>query len=448
MDQLKEDFKKIVEIAQQDKAEVELLLSNQENLILKYSQKKLTKFESTLSLMAGLRVILGSKQGYAYTENLSAEALFRTYKEALNNAKSLTSVPGESALPLARPQSKIPRLDLYTPVEIPLEKKMEIARSLEQACLSADSRVDSVPYSGFSEVVSTTRVINSAGLDQKYQQNYYSGYCYPLVKSTDSSKMSGDSFFLRSFKDIDVEKLAQESVHKAISRLGAKKIPTGNYAVVIDREQFPMIMAMFADYLSAKKVEEGKSLFHDRLNKKVSSELLSVTDDPLDPCSPAARPFDDEGSPSQKTPLIERGILTHFLTNLEYAKKMQIPHTANASRSPSSTMDIAPSNLVISQGEKTLQELLTIHEQVIYLTHFSGGLHSGYKESTGDFSMPAEGFLYEKGLCLHPIDQTVMSGNILDLLLNIEELGCEYGKPNQSMMSPDVLIKSVGFAGI
>ncbi|MGZ3805430.1 MAG: metallopeptidase TldD-related protein, partial [Pseudobdellovibrionaceae bacterium] len=66
---------------------------------------------------------------------------------------------------------------------------------------------------------------------------------------------------------------------------------------------------------------------------------------------------------------------------------------------------------------------------------------------TGDFSMPAEGFLYEKGKMVGPVDQFVMSGNILDLLLEIDELGNEYAKPGNSLLCPDVLVKSLSFAG-
>lgn len=446
MDLMKQNFEKIVALAKQDGAKVEMLISGGESLDIGFSKKKLDSFESTQTQMAGLRVILGANQGYAYTENLSDESLLRTYKEALNNAKTLQK--GESVeLPLVRPQSVNSMSHLYNVESIDMEKKMAVARELEEKCLLKDPRVQSVPYSSFTEAVSFKRILNSEGLDQEFKQSYFSGYSYPLAKEGESSKMDGEGFFVRSFKDIDTEKVASKGVDKAVSRLGAKSLPTGKYAVVIDRTQFSMILQMIASYFSAKEVHEGKSLFAGKLGQKMAGEKFQLIDDPFEPTGSAVRPFDDEGAPSQKTVLFENGSLKNFLTNLEYSVKMKLPHTAHAARSPASQQSIAPTNMVVAKGTKSLQELLASSEKVVHLTKFAAGLHAGFKDSTGDFSMPAEGFLYENGQKVSAIDQFVMSGNVLDLLKDIEDLGNEYDKPGSSMICPDVLVKPQSFAG-
>ncbi|WP_374078292.1 TldD/PmbA family protein [Bdellovibrio bacteriovorus] len=446
MDTIKQNFQKIADQAKQDGAKVEMLISGGESINIGYSKKKLESFESTQSQMAGLRVILGANQGYAYTENLSDESLLRTYREALNNAKTVQK--GETQeVPLLKPQSIQPMSHLYRPEEIAMDKKMEVARLLEEQCLEKDARIQSVPYSNFSETVSFKRILNSEGLDQEFKQNYFSGYAYPLAKEGESTKMDGEGFFVRSFKEINTQKVADEGVGRALARLGAQKLPTGQYAVVIDRTQFPMMLQMITDYFSAKEVHEGKSLFDGKLGQKIASEKFQLIDDPFEPTGSAVRPFDDEGAASQKTVLFENGVLKNFLTNLEYSKKMNLPHTAHARRSPASQQGIAPTNLVVAKGTKSLQDLLSAYDKVVHLTEFSAGLHAGFKESTGDFSMPAEGFLYENGKRVGPVDQFVMSGNILDLLREIEDLGNEYGKPGSSTICPDVLVKPLSFAG-
>jgi len=446
MDTLKESFNKIANAARGEGAKVELLLSRGENLNLGYSQRKLEKFQSTQTQMAGLRVILGASQGYAYTENLSEEALLRTYKEALSNAKTLQSSEKHD-IPLAKPQSIKDMSSLYKPENIAMDKKMEVAKLLEEVCLNQDPRIQSVPYSSFTEGMSVKRILNSEGLDQEFKQSYYSGYAYSLAKEGENSKLDGDTFFTRAFKEIDPTKVAKESVRKAVGRLQAQKLKTGNYAVVIDREQFSNVMMMFTNYLSAQEVYENKSLFKGKLGQKLASEKFQVVDDPFAENGTSTRPFDAEGAPSQKTVIFEKGVLKNFLTNLEYAQKMNLPHTAHAARSPASAMSISATNLVVEKGSKNLQELLAKYDKVVHLTEFAGGLHSGFKESTGDFSMPAEGYLYENGKMATAIDQFVMSGNILDLLLDIDELGNEHSKPGSSLICPDVLVKSVSFAG-
>ncbi|KHD87074.1 MAG: peptidase [Bdellovibrio sp. ArHS] len=445
MDTIKTNFEKIAQQARLDGAKVEMLLSGGESLSIGYQKKKLDAFESTQSQMAGFRVILGGNQGYAYTENLSEESLLRTYREALNNAKTVQKGEGFE-VPLAKP-SAFQAMNLFNPENIEMDKQMEIARLLEEKCLDKDARVQSVPYSNFDSSISFKRILNSEGLDQEFKQTYYSGYAYALAKEGESSKMGGEGFFARKFSDINVDEVVREGVQNAVDRLGAQKLPTGKYAVVIDRTQFPMILAMINDYFSAKEVHEGKSLFAGKLGQKIASDKFQLVDDPFELRGSAVRPFDDEGAASQKTVLLEKGILKNFLTNLEYSKKMNLPHTANASRSPASQSSIAPTNLIVAKGTKSLQELLSSYDKVVHLKEFSGGLHAGFKESTGDFSMPAEGFLYENGKRVGAIDQFVMSGNVLELLRDIEELGNEYNKPGSSRICPDVLVKSLSFAG-
>lgn len=446
MDAIKDNFQKIVSQAKKDGVRVELLIAGGESISIGYQKRKLDSFESTQSQVAGFRVIDGANQGYAYTENLAEESLLRTYQEALNNAKTVQSKT-KFEIPLTKPGQKLQTLDVNNTEDVPMNEKIAIAEKLEGLCLDADQRIQAVPYSGFSQSSHFKRILNSEGLDQEFKQSFYSGYSSALAKEGESSKVGGERFFARRFKDIDVEKVVQKSVEKALSQLGAERPATGNYPVVIDRSQFPMVVAMFESYLSAQEVDEGKSLFDKKLGEKIAGAKFTLTDDPFEIRGGGLRPFDDEGSPSQKTVLFENGVLKNFLTNLEYSKKMDLPHTSNASRSPASSMGIGSSTLVISKGTQSLEELLKMYPKVIHMTKFAGGLHAGYKETTGDISMPAEGFLYENGKKVAAIDQFVMSGNVLDLLKDIEELSNEYNREGSSTICPDVLVKSMSFAG-
>ncbi|HEY1079520.1 MAG TPA: TldD/PmbA family protein [Bdellovibrio sp.] len=446
MDTIKTNFQKISEQARRDNAKVEMLIAGGENISIGFSKKEMKSFESTQSQVAGLRVITGSNQGYAYTENLSEESLLRTYREALNNAQTVRST-NTAEIPLVKPLPVQTMEELYKPQEVPMEKKIAVARDLEGKCLSKDPRIQSVPYSGFSESVSFKRVLNSEGLDQEFKQNYYSGYTYALAKEGGSTKTSGEGFFVRSFVDIKVDEVVDEGVRKVLANLGAQKLPTGKYAVVIDRSQFPMVLQMLSSYLSAKTVHEGKSLLQGKLGQKIASEKFQLIDNPFETSGAAVRPFDDEGAPSQKTVLFENGVLKNFLTNLEYAQKMNLPHTAHASRSPASELGISPTNLVMAKGTAKLSDLVKRYDKVLHITKFEAGLHSSFKSSTGDISMPSSGFLYENGQCVGPVEQFVVAGNVLELLQNIEELGNEYNKPGNSMICPDVLVKPMSVAG-
>lgn len=444
MDTLKQNFETLNKQAQTDGVKLELLVSGGEKLGIKFSRKKMDSFENTQSRVAGVRVIHGGNQGYAYTENLSLESLMRTYKDALANAKTVVSSGGEVSL--VKPM-QTQDMNLFNPESVEMDKKINIARQLEDECFNKDKRVEAVPYSQFAEASSFTRILNSEGLDKEFKQSYYIGYTYPLLKEGESSKTGSDFFITRKFADINVEKVVNNCLRKAAQLLNAQPLETGRYAVVIDRDEMPTILAMLSSYFSAKKVDEGKSLLGGKLGQKIVSDKLTLKDDPFFAGSMAVRPFDDEGAPSQVTSLIEKGVLKNYLTNLEYAAKMKLPHTAHAARSPASEMSISPSTLIVEKGSAQLEDMLKAFDKVIHLTKFTAGLHAGFKDTTGDFSMPAEGLLYENGKLVGPVEQFVMAGNILQLLGDIELLGHEWGNPAQGRVAPDILFKPQSFAG-
>lgn len=446
MDYIKDHFSKIVKLAEDKKAQVELLFSESEKLNLGYKQKKLDKFESIQSQIAGLRVVVGSSQGYAYTENLSEASLLNTFNEAYNNAKANAQTADQTnkLINLVKPQViKITEPDF---IEISIAEKKSVAEKLESNCLGQD-KIQSVPWAGFSENQGAIRVLNSNGVDCKYKYQFYSAYTYPLAKDGESSKMGGDSMVARDFKGIKVDEITTEAVKRAKEKLNAKTLKTGNYATVITADEFVTMINMFENYFSAKQVFEGKSLLKGRVGEKIASSLFTLIDNPLEETLPGYRPFDSEGATSQKTTLIDQGELKTFITNLEYSEKMNLPHTAHAARSPAGTMSIGCSNLVVPKGTESLEQLIAKNKTTVVITEFTGGLHAGYNETTGEFSMPAEGLLYEDGKLVGPVDQFVVSGNILESLKKITALSNKLNNGSSGRSCPDVLISSLSFAG-
>lgn len=445
MDQIKESFLKISKLAESKKAQVELLYTESETLKLGYKKTKLDKFESIQSQIAGLRVLVGPSQGYAYTENLSDSSLLNAFNEAFNNAQAnAKSAADNKPLSLVKPEAmKIAEPQFSS---VPIEEKKKIAAELESQCLSVD-KIQSVPWGGFSESQGAVRVLNSAGVDCQYKYQGYSAYAYPLAKDGESSKMGGEAISTKDFKDIKVNEITSTAVKKAKEKLNAQPLKTGNYACVITSDEFTTMINMFEGYFSAKQVYEGKSLLKGRLGEKIASPIFTLVDNPLDETTTGYRPFDSEGAPSKKTTLIENGEFKTFITNLEYAEKMNLPHTAHAARSPAGTMSIGCSQLYVPAGKDSLETLIAKNKKTVVITEFTGGLHAGYNETTGEFSMPAEGLLYEDGKLVGPVDQFVVSGNILETLKKIVGLSNKLNNGSSGRICPDVLIDSLSFAG-
>jgi len=445
MSTIENTFSDIKSLAKKNNVEVELLITGNERLRLGYQQRKLDKYEATQSQIAGFRVLNGPSCGYSYAENLSDESLKRAFSEALTNSQTIKKEGVSIDLP--KPSVSKDMSHLYQPESVAVEKKHEVARELEARALERDARVTHVPYSGFIEEESWFRVMNSQGLDQQFKRTYYSGYSYPLAKQGEKSKCDGESFFVTKFADVDVAGTVDTAVDKVLKLLSAQQLKTGNYPVVLDKEIVGTFLQMLTDYFSAKSVEKGSSLLAGKLGQKIASTKFSLVDDPFDEHCTGTRPFDSEGSPSVVTPLFENGVFKNFLTNVEYAKKMNLPLTASASRSPTSTMGIGVSNLIIQKGQDSLLSMFKKADEMIYLTNIDGGLDAGFKEATGDFSLPAQGYLVKNGEIVGSVDQFVVSGNVLDLIAKIEGVGDTYNKSGSAERAPDLFISELSFAG-
>lgn len=447
-DSIRESFEKIAAWARRDGVGAEMLVQGGDRLSLGFVNRAMQKFESSSLTTAGIRIVDGPAQGYSSTENLSAEALERAYREALENTRMLKGVVQGDKIPLAKP-SALPdaMTDLDRPQEIEMDRKIAVARELESKALEKDPRIQRVPYSGYTESRGWVRILNTEGLDRFHRVTAHSGYAYPLAKEGDSSKMDGQSFFERDFEAIRADKVAEEAALRALSRLNAKQLPTGRLPVLIDREVSSTFVGMLVESLSAKSLLEKRSLLQGRSGQKVISGLLSLIDDPFDRAGTGARPFDDEGSPSMRTVFFENGVLKNFMTNLELARKMSLPHTAHASRGPGSEMDVAPSNLIVPLGRTSREELFKKAPRLLWLTEIAGSLHAGYKEASGDISLPCEGFLIENGEIVGPVDQFVLAGNALDLLRDVVAVGDTYSKTPSSFRVPDLLVSELSVAG-
>src|SRR5690606_14891062 len=139
--------------------------------------------------------------------------------------------------------------------------------------------------------------------------------------------------------------------------------------------------------------------------------LLTLIDHPLLGYAFNSRPFDFEGTVSQPHTLIENGVLKTFLTNSYYAHKLGLENTGNAMRSPSTRLGIAASNLIVQPGQASFEELVQLHPKMIAITSLKG--MAGFDSVSGQFSIEAEGNLYENGERVSALKNFVVSGNVM-----------------------------------
>jgi len=122
-----------------------------------------------------------------------------------------------------------------------------------------------------------------------------------------------------------------------------------------------------------------------------------------------------------------------------------LPHTAHAIRG-GGEMGVAPTNLIVRRGTTSFEDLTRLSTETLVITNIDA-IHSGVKSSTGDFSLPASGFLYRNGEKIAPIHQFVMSGNVIALLAKVSQISNRWNDNGESTRSPDFFVPEMSIAG-
>ena len=389
-----------------------------------------------------LRVSLGGKDGYAYTEALAdPEGLVA---RAMDNARAIENeddhpMQGKSTYPkLERPERKC---DSLTERE-----KIELAGKLEKAMLAADKRVERAMYSAVESDSREIFISNTLGLDAHGERRSVDCLAMPVTREGDDVR---NKFSFRVGDEIfDYETCAKEAVAETVALHGAAPVSAGKYKVLIRNDAMGDMLSAFSSMFSAEAAQKGLSLLKDKTGESIASSSISIIDDPLMADNP--REFDDEGVPSVKTTVVENGVLRSFLHNLKTAKKAGVPSTSNGGRAGvASPVDIMPSNFYIAAGSASFEEMVNELCDGLIITDVSG-LHAGLNPVSGEFSLIAQGRLVSGGKIVRPVDQITVAGSFMELMQSVETVGSDlrFGPSGGARIgSPSLLIKELTISG-
>jgi PmbA protein len=427
--------------------DVEVYARRDVGLQLKAQKGELESFQRSDSVGVGVRVLLGERVGYAYTENLDKASLARVLDEAASNAEIVEPEPGaglakEQPLDGTAPVLYNPKLD-----EVPLAEKIALAKKLEETAYATDKRIRTVPYSSYSDSTSFVRIANSKGVDRSYRSN--AAFAFSYATEGTENKVAFESQATRDFASLDVDLVAGVAARHAVARLGSKQMTSGHFPVVFSPQAMAELLSTYSVMFSAKSAQEGKSLLAGQEGQTIASGLFRLVDDPLLATGFATRPFDDEGVPSRSLVLVENGVFKSFLHNTQTANHAGVASTGHAARgSYKGTLAVAPSNFFVPAGTTRFDELVAGPGAVLVIDDLQG-LHAGTNTISGDFSLQAQGFLYQDGQLAHPVHNFTVAGNFLTMLKDIVALGDDlrFFPQGAYIGSPSVKVKDLAIAG-
>ncbi len=392
----------------------------------------------------GIRIFQEGRPGISFTEKLSSQSLNQTLEDALSNAEITDSMVLD--LPEKFPVQEMD-LGIYDPEvnKVSFEQMIHLGMELEKLAKSKDVRVENVPYLGVSKSESFSVFRNSKGVSFDRMSNSTSAYVGVTAAQGDQKKMGFYSNSYKSFSEFNPEFMAGEAVLRATELLGASSIQGGTYPVVFSNRVSPSIIGMFLSPYYAEVVQKGQSRLAGKVGDQISSEIFTILLDPHVAGMPGSRLYDGEGVPTEKLELVSQGKLNTYLYNLESASKDKVKPTGHGSRSYAGKAGTGVSNLFVKKGDSPLTRLLRAYPECIYITRLEGG--SGCSAISGDISIGVQGFLYQNGIRIRPLDKITLSGNYFDVLHKIEDISNEYSDSYSSMKVPDILISSMNISG-
>ena len=407
---------------------------------------EITQYSANTTRGLGFRAMLENRMGYASTEAFDDLAVEQLVEGVVNSARYCEDT---DEVFMHDGIDTVPNLCLYNPdlEKVSPEEKLDFVLRLEQEAKKYDARIERVGDSTVFSSRATLHIMNTLGLEREYTRNDCGAFLQPVAHEGESISTGVGIAVNRDFSALDPEKIATEAAQIAVGGLHAMSIPSGSYRVIFENIAMVDLLGVFSGVFSAENTQKGLSLLQGKIGEDIAASILSLVDDPLMETGLSSRPFDAEGVASKKHILIEKGKLCTFLHNLKTAHKDGVASTGNAGKAGyAGAVQIAPSNLYIVPGEKSLQEMMSAVGEGIVVTDVSG-LHAGANAISGDFSLLSKGFFFQNGKKQKPVEQITVAGNFFEVLKSMRAIGDDLRFPKGGIGSPSVDVGELSVGG-
>jgi PmbA protein len=410
----------------------------------------------------GLRAWIGKRVGYAYGTDLSSAGIATLAERAAEAARvadedEFAGPPSPADAPLGPAPAVAEKsasqgaegLSDPTIAEWSTGQLAELALEIERAALGADARIAGVEQAVYADSGERVAIASSTGIEGEYSISSCYGYVQALAAS-DDGRETGLGFGLgRGPSALEPASIGREGAERALAMIGAEKPRSRSCPVVLDPTVAASFVGLIGRGLSASAVQRGRSPFAERVGEEVAGEALTLHDDGLDPEGFASAPFDAEGVPRRRTPLIEERALRTYLYDAYTARRGRAESTGNASRAGyRSQPSVSASNLVVAPGPLGFEELLREAGEAVLVTDVAG-LHSGVNPVSGVFSVGASGRAIRGGELAEPLREFTIASDLVSMLKAVRAVGADsrWVPFSGSVRTPSLLIESMTVAG-
>jgi TldD protein len=375
----------------------------------------------------GVRAVSGEKTAFAYSDDINLPAL----QQAANATKAIADMGNDSfeanktgiINQVEAPQLYIPQDPIAS---LSAEAKVKLLERLESYARKIDPRISQVTASiaGEYEVIMVARHDGVMAADVR-----------PLVRLSinviaenngrreQGSAGGGGRFDYAYFTDEVLQDYAEKAVHQALVNLDARPAPAGNMTVVLGAG-WPGILLHEAigHGLEGDFNRKGSSAFSGKIGQRVASKGVTVVDDGTISNRRGSLSLDDEGNPTQRTVLIEDGILRGYIQDSLNSRLMGMPLTGNARRESYAHIPMPRmTNTYMLNGNLPPEEIIKSVKKGLYAANFGGGQ---VDITSGKFVFSAaEAYMIEDGKITYPVKGATLIGNGPDVLTRVSMIG-------------------------
>jgi len=424
------------------------------------------RFEQAVSGLdqgLGIRALYNGAWGFSSTTSLELKEIKVAVENAFKTAKAASKAVKEKAtVHKMKPIKDHAKVKVRQPLtQTGIDKKMKLLLHFSKIARDYSTKVVSANLTYEDSAKQRATVSSDAArilTDTSRVYTAITAIAKEGEKITSCRERVGKPSGFELFEQVDADEIIELAAKRAVGLLKAKPAPSGRFTVIAN----PKLSGTFVHEAvghgcEADAVIAGESILEGKIGKKVGSDRVSIFDDSTVDGGWGSEKYDDEGVPTKKRKLIEKGVLKGFIHNKESAAKLGMePNGGARAQNFSHRPIVRMSNTYIAQGDYSFEELLEDIDHGVYLKDSRGGQVDTAK---GTFQFNAqEAYLIERGKLKTPLLDVSLSGLTLETLHSIDAVGKDFesslgfcGKGDQTVpvgdASPHIRIRNALVGG-
>jgi TldD protein len=370
----------------------------------------------------GIRLFYGQEIIYTYTNDLSESSLIDVARMA---SQAITAANKKSAQKLNPKTYDSIHTYRVVPWEISKQKKIDFLHRFDKAA-RLDSKITQV-IADLKETHQVVQIANSEGLETTETRQYSNAIVQSIAEANGNKEIGreriGKLVSSEFFEQVEYENMAKTASQRALQNLKADYAPAGEMPVVIDNGFGGVIFHEACGHgLETTAVAKNASVFCGLLGERVANDCVTAIDDGTIANEYGSLSIDDEGYTTQKTTLIENGILKSYIVDKMGSQQTGFERTGSGRRqnyryAPASRMR----NTFLAEGDTELEDMISDIDHGLYAKRMGGG---SVTPGTGAYNfVVSEGYMIKNGKIDRPVKGASLIGTGIDTLKAISKVG-------------------------